>query len=59
MGGPMEGTLFALICLHALCLTIVAHLNYIFPLLADDTHIVGLASNVVPIFYDYMRSFQH
>jgi hypothetical protein len=41
----MEGTLLALV--H---LTIVAHSNCIIPLLADDTHRVGIASNVVPVF---------
>jgi hypothetical protein len=50
MGGPMEGTLFVLVHLHILHLTIVAHPNYIFLLLANDTHKIDLASNVVIVF---------
>jgi len=50
MGGPTEGTLFILIHLHILRLTIVSHPNYIFPLLANDTHRIDLASNVVIVF---------
>jgi hypothetical protein len=49
-GDPLGGVLFALIHLHALCPIVVTHPTCVFPSLVDDTHIVGLASNVAPSF---------
>jgi hypothetical protein len=51
--------LFALAHLHIFHPIAIAHPTYVFPLLVDDMHIIGLASNVVPIFYDCSMSFQH
>jgi hypothetical protein len=43
-----------------LCLITITHPICVFLSLADDTHIVDLTSNVVPIsFYDCSMSFQH
>jgi hypothetical protein len=47
---PLGGTLFALAHLCVLCPTIVAHPTCIFPFLADDTHMVSFALDVVPMF---------
>jgi hypothetical protein len=55
----LERTLFILAHLHVLHPIIVAHLICVFPSLANDMHIVGLASHVVHVFYNYKRSFQH
>ncbi len=40
--------MFALIHLRIFRPTITAHTTCVFPSLADDTHIVGLASDVLP-----------
>jgi hypothetical protein len=50
IGDPLGGTLFFLAHFCALRPTIVTHPTYVFPSLVDDTHIIGLASNVVPTF---------
>jgi hypothetical protein len=47
---PFKGVLFILIHLCIFCLTIATHPTYVFFLLANDTHIVGLASNAVLVF---------
>jgi hypothetical protein len=49
-GDPLGGAWFVLAHLHVLCLTTTFHLTYVFILLAHDTHIVDLTSNVVPVF---------
>jgi hypothetical protein len=47
---PLEGTLFTLVHLLALRLTITTHFIYVFPSLVNDTHILGLALDVIPAF---------
>jgi len=47
---PLEGTLFTLVHLLALRLTITTHFIYVFPSLVNDTHILGLALDVIPVF---------
>ncbi len=46
----MGRILFTLVHFHILPPTIIAHPNYVFPLLEDNTHIVGLALNMLFIF---------
>jgi hypothetical protein len=55
----MGGMLFTLAHLHVLCPITTTHLTCVFLSLANDMHIVGLASNMVHVFYDYKRNFQH
>jgi hypothetical protein len=50
IGDPLGGTLFVLAHLHTICPTIATHPTYIFLSLADDTHIVGPASDVILMF---------
>jgi hypothetical protein len=59
IGDPLGGVLFALAHLHTLRPIAIAHLTCVFPSLVDDTHIVSLASDVLPIFCDYKRSLAH
>jgi len=56
-GDPLGGALFALAHLCALHLTIIAERTCVFHLLANDTHIVGLALDVVPIFLRLQHEF--
>jgi hypothetical protein len=49
-GEPLGGPLFAMAHYWALLKTIVQAPNYVFPSLADNTHIMGLMSEVVPTF---------
>ncbi len=49
--------LFALVHFHVLCHVIVAHPICVFLLLVNDTHIVGLASNVIPTFLQLQYEF--
>ncbi|KAL2610702.1 hypothetical protein R1flu_029275 [Riccia fluitans] len=50
-GDPLGGTLFALAHLCALRTVASKHPLYLFPSLADDTHIVGFLEAVVPAFH--------
>jgi hypothetical protein len=56
-GDPLGGMLFALVHLHVLCPTVAIHLTCVFRSLVDDTHIVGRASNMVPIFLRLQEEF--
>jgi hypothetical protein len=49
--------LFALVHLFALRPIITAHPTCVFPSLANDTHIIDLASNVLPIFLRLQEEF--
>jgi hypothetical protein len=49
-GDPLGGLLFTLAHYQALLKTIVQATNYVFPSLADDTHIVGPMNKIVPTF---------
>jgi hypothetical protein len=51
IGGPLGGPLFVLAHFHASRLIVVIHLTFVFPLLVDDTHIIGFALYVIPIFF--------
>jgi len=42
--------LFALAHFRALCPIVATHPTCVFPSLVDDMHIIGLASDVLPIF---------
>jgi len=55
-GDPLGGMLFALAHFRTLCPTTTTHFTCVFLSLANDTHIVGPASNVLPFFYDYKKS---
>jgi hypothetical protein len=55
----LGGVLFALTHFCTLYPTITTHPTSVFPLLADDMHIIGFASDVVPIFCDYKKSLEH
>jgi hypothetical protein len=50
-----EGILWEECCLHYYSVT---HPICVFLLLVDDIHIIGLASNMVPIFLRY-KNFEH
>jgi hypothetical protein len=49
-GDPLRGALFTLVHLRTLRLIVVAHPICVFLSLADDTHIIDFASNVVLTF---------
>jgi hypothetical protein len=51
--------LFALAHFRALYPIAIARPTCVFPSLVGDTHIVGLASDVLPIFCDYKKSLKH
>ncbi len=53
----LGGMLFVLVHFFALHPTIMAHPTCVFPSLANDTHIIGLASNVLPIFLRLQEEF--
>jgi len=50
-GDPLGGPLFLLAHYRAFLETITWAPNYIFPSLADDTHIVGPLSEITRVFY--------
>ncbi len=47
-GDRVDKVLFTLTHLHIFHPTILAHLTCVFPSFANDMHIVGIVSNVVP-----------
>ncbi len=49
-GVPLGGALFALVYFRVFHFIVVAHLTCVFPSLADDTHIIGLASYMLLAF---------
>jgi len=53
----LGGVLFALAHLRAFCFTATTHPTCVFPLLTNDTHIVGFALNVLPIFLKFQKEF--
>jgi hypothetical protein len=55
---PLGGVLFALIHFCVFRPTIAAHPTCVFPSLAHNTHIVGHALDVLPIFCDYKRNLE-
>ncbi len=55
----LQGVLFALTHLYTLCPIIVAHLICVLHSLADDTHIIGLVSDVLPFLCDCRRNLEH
>jgi len=56
-GDLLGGVLFALVHLCILHPIATTHPTYVFPSLTNDTHIVGLASNMVPIFMWLQEKF--
>ncbi len=50
--------MFALTHLHALHLFVVTHPTCVFPSLEDDSHIVGLALNVLLVFLWLQEEFE-
>jgi hypothetical protein len=54
-GDPLGGVLFVMVYLHILHPIVATHPTCGFPSLADDTHIIGLASNVVLVFFMILR----
>ncbi len=58
-GDPLGGVLFALTHLHTFCPIAIVHPTCVFLSLVDDTHIIGLPSDVLPIFCDCKRSLAH
>jgi hypothetical protein len=58
-GDPLGGMLFALVHFRALHFTATTHLTCVFPSLADDTHMIGFALDVLPIFCNYKKNLEH
>jgi hypothetical protein len=57
-GGPLGGVLFTLVHFHTPRPIAATHPTCVFPSLAYDTHIIGLALDVL-FFCDYKRSLTH
>jgi len=49
-GDPLKGFLFALAHYQTLLKTIMQALNYVFPSLTDDIHIMGLMNEIIYAF---------
>jgi hypothetical protein len=49
IGNPLGGTLFIMPHICVFRLIEITHLTCVFPSLSDDTHIIGIALNVILI----------
>jgi hypothetical protein len=49
--------LFTLANFRALCLIVATHFTWVFPSMPNDTHIIGLASDVLHVFLQLQEEF--